>query len=436
MQKTFYALMAVVICGLAQTAGALSASVSVDASVSSGSPAIAGTNIQFTIDANNEGPDDALNVVLTFGTPNNTTFISLIAPGGWSCTMPAVGASGTITCSTPDLPPGTAAHFLTVTTPSSTPRGTILNFNGSITSTTPDPSQNDNSFALTVPVDWVSQIALTKSGPASAFAGSTFAYTININDQGPSSAGDLTLTDVLPPSFLFSSITAPGWSCSTPAVGANGTVSCTISDIPVGVTSLTLQVSTASSTPASTVTNSISLASTTDPQSPRSASATTQITTSADLTILKSSSPTAVAGGPIAYAINVTNNGPSDAQTVVMNDVLPSAVQFQSITAAGWSCITPAVGSSGTVTCSRATLAASVSSPITIQGTLALSTPPSTSISNTATVTSATADPTTPNSSTATITSLAAVATPALSQLALIALAAMLSVLALIKLRA
>jgi uncharacterized repeat protein (TIGR01451 family) len=435
MQKTFYAFMAVVIGGLAHAASAQSASVSVDASVSSGSPAIAGSNIQFAINANNEGPSDALNVVLTFATPNNTTFISLVAPGGWSCTTPPVGGSGSIMCSTPDLPTGTVAHFFTVTTPSSTPRGTILSFSGSITSTTPDPSQNDNSFAITVPVDWVSQITLTKSGPASAFAGSTFAYTISINDQGPSSAGDLTLTDVLPPSLLFSSITAPGWSCSTPAVGANGTVSCTISDIPVGVTNVTLQVSTASSTPPSSVTNNISLASTTDPQSPRSASATTQITTSADLTITKSSLPTAVAGGPITYTINVTNNGPSDAQTVVMNDALPPAVKFQSIAAAGWSCTTPAVGSSGTVTCSRATLAASASSPITIQGTLALSTPASTSISNTATVTSATADPTTPNSSTATITSLAALATPALSQLALIALAAMLSLLALTKLR-
>ena len=40
MQKKFYAFMATVMCGLAQAAAAQSASVSVDASVSSGSPAI------------------------------------------------------------------------------------------------------------------------------------------------------------------------------------------------------------------------------------------------------------------------------------------------------------------------------------------------------------------------------------------------------------
>src|SRR6266404_4268332 len=71
---------------------AQSASVSIDASATSGSPAIAGTNIQFSIFANNEGPDDALNVTVSFNTPTNTTFVSLTPPPGWSCMTPTVGA--------------------------------------------------------------------------------------------------------------------------------------------------------------------------------------------------------------------------------------------------------------------------------------------------------------------------------------------------------
>jgi uncharacterized repeat protein (TIGR01451 family) len=399
MQKKFYALMAMVICALAHVAAAQTASVSVDASVSSGSPAIAGSNVQFTIDANNEGPDDALNVVLTFDTPNDTTFISLTAPAGWSCTMPAFGGSGTITCSTADLPPGTAAHFLTVTTPSSTPRGTILNFSGSITSTTPDQSQNDNTFAISVPVDWVSQIALTKSGPASAFAGSTFAYTISINDQGPSSAGDLTLTDVLPPPLLFSSITAPGWSCSTPAVGANGTVSCTISDIPVGVTNVTLQVSTASSTPASSVQNDISLASTTDPQSPRTASATTAITKSADLGVTISDAPDPVnAGSNVTYSVSVTNNGPNDAANASLSVPLGASLNFVSITPpAGWSC--------SATTCTATTFPPSTAN-FTIVAQVRQGAPGGSTITTTANVSSATPDSNGANNSASTSTSV------------------------------
>lgn len=380
-------------------ANAQVASYSIDASVTSGSPAIAGTNIQFTIDANNEGPDDAQNVVVTFGTPSSTTFVSLTSPVGWSCTTPGVGGSGPISCSTATLPPGSAVHFFTITTPSSTPRGTILQLDASITSTTTDQSTNDNSVTVSVPVDWVSTLSLTKSAPATVFAGTAFTTTIGINDLGPSSAGDLTLTDVLPPALLFTSINAPGWSCTTPPAGTNGTVTCTIAEVPVGAASITMQLSSAPSEPPAGVTNDVSLASTTDPQSPRTASATTQIAASAGLAIAKSATPSALAGGAISYAINVTNDGPSDAQSVVMTDALPSTVNFQSITAAGWSCTTPAAGSSGTVTCNRATLAAAASAPITIQATLAPSIPGAANIANTATIASATADPNNANNS-------------------------------------
>jgi uncharacterized repeat protein (TIGR01451 family) len=309
-----------------------------------------------------------------------------------------VGASGPISCSTATLPPGSAVHFFTVTTPSSTPRGTILQLDASITSTTPDQSTNDNSVTVTVPVDWVSTLSLTKSAPATVFAGTTFTTTIGINDLGPSSAGDLTLTDVLPPALLFTSISAPGWSCTTPPAGTNGTVTCTIAEMPVGASSITMQLSTAPSEPPAGVTNDVSLASTTDPQSPRAASATTQIAASADLAITKSATPSALAGGAISYAINVTNNGSSDAQSVVMTDALPSTMNFQSITAAGWSCTTPAAGSSGTVTCNRTTLAVAASAPITIQATLAPSTTGPANVANTATIASA-ADPNNANNS-------------------------------------
>src|SRR5258708_37482834 len=129
---------------------------------------MAGGNVQFSIFGNNEGPNDALNVTVSFNTPRNTRFGSLTPPPGWSCMMPAVGATGPITCTTADLPPGTGVHFLAVTTPSSTPRGTVIQLDAAISSTTPDPNSNDNNVTVTVPVDWVSQLAVTKSGPASA----------------------------------------------------------------------------------------------------------------------------------------------------------------------------------------------------------------------------------------------------------------------------
>lgn len=56
------------------------------------------------------------------------------------------------------------------------------------------------------------------------------------------------------------------------------------------------------------------------------ASCATPIAGQADLTIMKICPATAVAGNPISYTIIVTNRGPSDAQDVVVTDLLPAGV--------------------------------------------------------------------------------------------------------------
>jgi len=382
------------------TAYAQSASLSIEFALTSGTP-IAGTNLEFTVTANNEGPDPAATTVVTFDVLTNSTFVSLVTPGGWSCITPGPGGTGTITCTIASFAPGSASFVLTVATLASSPQGTPVTITGSITSATSDPDPNDNTNQLTILLVWQSNLGVTKTGPANAFAGALITYTIAINNPGPSNAADLTVTDTFGAPLRFVSVTAPGWACVTPAVGSSGTVTCTNPQIPVGVTNLTLRVDTSPSTAPTSVTNDVSVSASTDPAGPRPASATTQVTASADLLITKSSAPTPlVAGQAITYTITVTQQGPSDAANVVVTDPLPSAVQFQSITAPGWTCTTPAVGSSGTVSCTRTPLPAG-GYPITIQGTVLASTPAGTIIANTASVTSATPDPTQPNTATA-----------------------------------
>jgi uncharacterized repeat protein (TIGR01451 family) len=75
-------------------------------------------------------------------------------------------------------------------------------------------------------------------------------------------------------------------------------------------------------------------------------------------TLMASPSPV-IAGQNITYTIGVQNkinNGL--AQQVQVVDVLPPGTTFQSSTAPGWSCVTPSVGSGGTVTCTLPALAA------------------------------------------------------------------------------
>jgi uncharacterized repeat protein (TIGR01451 family) len=96
-------------------------------------------------------------------------------------------------------------------------------------------------------------LTVTKTGPATATPGAPIAYTITVTNAGPNDAVDVELTDTLPAGTTFVSLAAPaGWSCSTPAVGAAGTVTCTRLTMPVSTDPFTLTVN-APATPATVV---------------------------------------------------------------------------------------------------------------------------------------------------------------------------------------
>src|SRR5207244_6593940 len=59
----------------------------------------------------NSGPSDAATVSWSDTNYQTTTFVSLSAPAGWSCTTPAAGGTGTTTCSTASLAAGATANF-------------------------------------------------------------------------------------------------------------------------------------------------------------------------------------------------------------------------------------------------------------------------------------------------------------------------------------
>lgn len=78
----------------------------------------------------------------------------------------------------------------------------------------------------------------------------------------------------------------------------------------------------------------------------------------ADLAVTDTASGVPVAWlGNITFTQTVVNNGPSPADSVVYSTSIPAATTFQSISVpAGWTCITPAVGGTGNITCTRLTL--------------------------------------------------------------------------------
>ena len=114
---------------------------------------LAGSTLTSTIVVANDGPDPATTVALTDTLPAGTTFRSLTAPPGWTCTAPPPGGSGGFTCTTPGLAAGSSAAFgLEVDVDCDLLTGTALANVASVAALTDDPDAADNAATATVSV--------------------------------------------------------------------------------------------------------------------------------------------------------------------------------------------------------------------------------------------------------------------------------------------
>jgi uncharacterized repeat protein (TIGR01451 family) len=196
----------------------------------------------------------------------------------------------------------------------------------------------------------------------------------------------------------------------------------------------------ATATEGATISNTATVSSSTaDPIAGNDAAITTTTVGAplADLSIIKNDTPDPVtSGAQLTYTINVSNLGPNAASDLQLSDPLPSDTTFMSLTApVGWTCTTPPSGSNGTVSCSTASLASGGSGAFTLTVAVVAGLSGGSSISNTATITSATADPNPANNSGTTTTTIQAAAIPSLSPEVLAALALLLATVGVLTMR-
>ncbi|HXA18283.1 MAG TPA: DUF11 domain-containing protein [Thermoanaerobaculia bacterium] len=423
-----------------QSATAQTASASIQVSVTQPQPVAAGTNFDYVIQVNNEGPDDAANPSLSFPLPAGIAFQSESVPPGWSCNAIAPGTVGaTVTCTAATLPPGSDAFTITASSPP-TASGTFST-TATVSSTTPDPDSNDNTFAVDVIIQPSSDFGMALSAsPNPVNAGTNLTWTMTVTNNGPSTGINASADLPLPPPTTFVSVAGPpGWSCATPSVGANGSVTCSLtSTINSGASATFTVVSQVpSSLAAGTTLSATATVSSPDDSIAANDSATASVQSAVvfDLGITKARTPGLVLpGSSQQYTIIVTNSGPSDAAGVTMNDVLPAPLRFASLVSpGGWSCTAPTPGTNGTITCSIPSLAASVVATFTVNVVVDPATTAGTAINNTATVTASVPDS---NGSNNSATASAAVGTPlssvpALSTTMLVLLGALLAAMAL-----
>jgi uncharacterized repeat protein (TIGR01451 family) len=261
-------------------------------------------------------------------------------------------------------------------------------------------------------------IGVSKTGsPDQVAPGADITYEITVTSTGSLPADNASLSDTLPATLTFVSLSAPaGWACMTPAVGAGGTVTCTNPSLSftIGdVFTLVVNVPT-DAAPGTFFTNTATVSTTTlDPNDENNSSTTSTLVmgNSADIAVTKMASSEEVpAGNPVTYTIKVSNSGPDSASNVTLNDPLPDTVDFMALfSPAGWSCSTPAVGTGGTVSCSNPSLAVTTGDIFTLVVSVRSDTPPDTIVSNTVTVGTSTSEPTDENNSdTAAVTVVAA----------------------------
>jgi uncharacterized repeat protein (TIGR01451 family) len=134
---------------------------------SAASTVSAGTNLTYTITVTNNGPSYAVNVMLTDPLPANTTFVSFVAPIGWTPSTPAVGNPGTVSFTDPSVATGTYQFMIVVHVSNTLTYGTVLTNKASVKSTTPDstPGNNSSTANTTVLTPTIGSLQVTQNIP-------------------------------------------------------------------------------------------------------------------------------------------------------------------------------------------------------------------------------------------------------------------------------
>lgn len=362
---------------------------------------VAGQEISWSVTVSNLGPSDSnasvaspITVVDTL--PGGVT--GATANGdGWACTTTSVDEDGreVISCvRTTTLPVG-AAPVITVT-------GTVdPGFRGSLTNDvvvspglTPQPQEQvgPDTASVTGQVTESADVAITKTLRDSVVAGSTGTYRFQVVNLGPSDARSVVVRDTLPAGLSFAESVSDGWDCQASDPDERDVV-CTLDrNLLSGEVSVLDVTVNADQRLQGNLTNTATVESATpDPQPSNNSSVVVGLLAeSADLSIVKQTVGTPVVGGTFQYALTVANVGPSTARGVVVADDVPAQLLVQDVAGDGWSCIgSPTEAGHTTVNCLLDELAAGVTAPaITVTVQVLPSAYPT--VSNTASVTSAT----------------------------------------------
>lgn len=353
-----------------------------------------------TIFVDNFGPSLARDVTVTDTHVSNGGFtFGTITPSQGSCDPPA---SGLITCHLGNLGPATpsATGRATVTIQLTATEAQTIDDTAKAVAATPDPDVTNNSAHDTISISASADLRLVKTGPASVTAGTTATFTLTATNLGPSTATGVTIADALPAGVTVVSVGGSGCTAGTPG-DPGAPARCAIGTLaPGGSGTMTVVVRVDPDTTGILHDDGGVDSDAFDPNTANNLThVDTTVTTSADLGLTVAATPNPVtAGNSISYELTIANTGPSVARNVTLTDPVPSPVNVTSLAVSSPAASCDLRVNTNTVQCQAGDLAPGRSVVITVYGTVAASTPAG-PLTDTASVTSSTADPVPANNS-------------------------------------
>ena len=274
-----------------------------------------GASATYTLIVKNLGPSSAASVTVTDPPPAGLT---QTAVSGGGCTS--------FPCNIGTLAAGEVRTInVDYAVPFPGPSGATLNNAATVSTTTADPNPGNNSSNVNTPIDRAADIRVAKTGSTSVVPGTFADFSITVTNDGPSTAAAVQLADPTPAGLT---LIAAGTPC---AAG----FPCNLGDMSVGqsINVLVRYRAVASLLPGAPIANVASVSSSSD-TTPGNNSATAQTTIaapSADLQMVKVGPSSVLKGDTAGYTLTVFNNGPSDAQNVVLTDPAPVGTTVLSV---------------------------------------------------------------------------------------------------------
>ncbi|MFI5429486.1 hypothetical protein [Aeromicrobium sp. UC242_57] len=308
---------------------------------------IAGEAVKYSVKVTNHGPSDTDGpIVVKDVIPTGMTYDSFSGTG-WACELGEDDDEGKVVCTHAGGLVDDADSTFSLTFDVGVGAGPAT-VNNVVTVDGPntDPDTDNNNDTDPTVIDDQANIKVTKAAAVDTVdAGDNVSWTIKVTNDGPSTADSISVIDTLPAGLSIVSISGEGWTCS------DSSISCTRATLAPGVApDITVVTKVGSGVAAETeLTNAVEVSTSTEGDDPddNESEDTVEVTTSADMSLVKTHSGTPVAGTPFTFTLTASNDGPSNALSpITISDTLPPGMTYLSANDA-WSCVADAVSELG-----------------------------------------------------------------------------------------